>query len=194
MKTCQPIYIPKIFSLLQITYDITADDETQVQHIALLIDTLENLSILDPNTKHCYTLDKIVKTTQPINDKTWRIGIHLHVAEISPTDFDELEKDDTNSSQCNDSGGGSVIISALELQVQFLLCVCLFSKISLVQIWLKGESCWPWTMLTFCSINNDIHLFPKHSHPPYTACWQSSWPSTYQDSPLNKSTAHPSLT
>ena len=53
---------------------------------------------------------------------------------------------------------------------------------------LKGESCWPWTMLTFFQTSNEIHLSPKHNQSPCTETHLSlrvdSLPSPDQNSPL----------
>ena len=56
-------------------------------------------------------------------------------------------------------------------------------------MWLKGGSCWPWTILTFSKTYNEIHLSPKHNQPPCTETHLSlrvgSLSGPDQDSPLN---------
>ena len=72
-------------------------------------------------------------------------------------------------------------------------CFWIASHIGMMAIFMslevKGESCWPWTMLTLLKTSNYIHLFPKHNQPPRTVTHLSlridSLPGPDQDSPLN---------
>ena len=67
----------------QLTYNVETSDKTKIQHVSNIITALEDLGILAGNKRQCYTVDRITKTQEKHVERSWKVGIHLYVQEMS---------------------------------------------------------------------------------------------------------------
>ena len=68
-------------------YRIDANDAYTLQQMAAIIDALENLAILSSgNTKKCYLLTTVSKTTNALNSSYTSVGLQLQFADLGPAD------------------------------------------------------------------------------------------------------------
>ena len=68
-------------------YRIDASDAYTLQQMAAIIDALENLAILSSgNTKKCYLLTTVSKTTNALNSSYTSVGLQLQFADLGPAD------------------------------------------------------------------------------------------------------------
>lgn len=63
---------------------INLDDDYAIKQLAIIVDALENLSILDSSKRNCYMVDKIAQHSQQIDHTRWRVGVEFYVSLIKP--------------------------------------------------------------------------------------------------------------
>ncbi len=77
------------------TYHIGPQEPDKVQEMAVVINSLENLGVLDSNKENCYSVDKIVKSLHKQEDKenTYMVGIYLYIKELNNNEQTVESKD-----------------------------------------------------------------------------------------------------
>ena len=66
----------------QVTYDVDMSDPDTVTHLSAIVDSLENLDVLDKSHASCYTVEKIVKSERLLDSRTWIISVNLYVQQL----------------------------------------------------------------------------------------------------------------
>ena len=59
----------------------TGESDVNLEDVANIIDSLENMAVLDSRKLNCYTLDRITKTQEKEGD-VWKVGVFLYVREL----------------------------------------------------------------------------------------------------------------
>ena len=81
------------------TYRIEKTEKQKIEKMAIIVDALEKLEVLDPNQKNCYTVDKIVKTLDTDGGGTHKVGIYLYIKEANSKDSLKSLEDSSLSEQ-----------------------------------------------------------------------------------------------
>ena len=93
------------------TYRITKSDKEKIQQMATIVESLEKLGILDPSQKHCYTVDKIVKSLQK-EDSNYRVGIYFYIKESNNNKENSNSQQDTSPTSKDSSSNSSSVLSS----------------------------------------------------------------------------------
>ena len=84
-------------SMTSTAYPIDMQDAYTIQQLAVIIDALENLNILDGKKQKCYMLDRITKLTEQVDSRTQKIALAFYVSQpllhVDGEDFNSSAKD-----------------------------------------------------------------------------------------------------
>ena len=75
--------VPKDGPSREETFLISSKDETNIQHVATVIEAFEKLGVLNPSQENCYSLEKIVRKLEEGEEgEEWRIAVFLYVRDL----------------------------------------------------------------------------------------------------------------
>ncbi len=86
-------------------YEVTGSDNEKLKHLYAILKSLQALKVLDPNTKSCYALSKILKTktVENLENDEWKVefivrGLH-HEKDTTTEEIPSRNDNGTISSQ-----------------------------------------------------------------------------------------------